>query len=126
MKKLLFIIIYLLISTVCLADSGRILDDDDDPYYIQTIYDGNDLRGIQYAQSNDVMYLTHPNYPPQKLTRYDHANWTIEEVEWEDGPFIEANTDRGFTITPSRSGNDDGYDEYKYNDDSQTSTYDSR
>ena len=126
MKKLLFIIIYLLISTVCLADSGRILDDDDDPYYIQTIYDGNDLMGIQYAQSNDVMYLTHPNYPPQKLTRYDHANWTIEEVEWEDGPFIEANTDRGFTITPSRSGNDDGYDEYKYNDDSQTSTYGSR
>lgn len=110
-------------SSFCLADSGRILDGSNDPYYIVSPYDGNDLREVQYAQLNDVMYLTHPNYPPQKLIRYDHANWTIADAVWEDGPFLFPNVDKSSTITPSRTGAGDSYDEYTYNDDSNKDTY---
>ena len=85
-------IIILSFLTIALADSGRILDGSNNPYYVTTIFDGNDLRDIQYAQSNDVMYLTHPNYPPQKLIRYDHASWTIADVTWVGGPFLAGNT----------------------------------
>ena len=104
-RRWIFIIISVSAS-VCFADSGRILDANDDPYFIDTVYDGNDLRGIQYAQQNDVMYLVHPNYPPQKLTRYDHADWTIAEVNWVDGPFLAENTEQDSTITPSATTGD--------------------
>ena len=99
--KPVIMILLLLCSYLVYADSGRILDGDDDPYYITTVYDGNDLGDIQYAQQNDVMYLTHPNYPPQKLTRLDHASWTIEDVNWTNGPFLEENTDTDSTIEPN-------------------------
>ena len=83
--------------------SGQILDANDPnlAYYIATTYtDGNDLRGIHYVQKNDVMYLTHSDYPPQKLVRRDHADWTIADVAWEWGPFLDEN-DTTTTITPS-------------------------
>jgi hypothetical protein len=99
------------------AQSGRILNDDDTPYYIVSPFDGNDLRDIQYAQLNDVLYLAHPDYPVHKLTRYDHNDWSIEEVTFEGGPFLAENTDTGITITPSGAGDAEGYDYYKTGDD---------
>lgn len=35
---------------------------------------------LQYAQTADVMYVCHPNYPPQKISRTGHHVWTITEV----------------------------------------------
>lgn len=90
--------------SLCSADSGRILDVNDDPYFISSPYDGNNLRGIQYAQLNDVMYLTHPNYPPQKLIRFDHADWTIADANFEDGPFLTGNTNDNKTSTVTADG----------------------
>jgi hypothetical protein len=100
MKRYILIAI-LLIPAVCFGASGRITDGAGDDYYIDSPYDGNDLRDIQYAQLNDVMYLTHADYAPQKLTRLDHANWTIADVNWLEGPFLDENTDEDITITPS-------------------------
>ncbi len=117
MKKI--ITLSLLFSSVCFGDSGRILDPNNNGYYITTVYDGNDLREIQYAQLNDVMYLTHPNYPVQKLTRYDHDQWSIEEVLFQGGPFLEENTDTSITITPSGTGSFTATDYYEDGDDSQ-------
>lgn len=99
MKKYLFLII-LLSSSLAFSAPGQILDANDDTYEISTIYGPNDLRDIHYVQSNDVMYLTHPDHPTQKLSRFDHANWTIADVDWEWGPFLDENTETT-TITPS-------------------------
>jgi len=84
------------------AASGQILDANDPnyAYYITSPYDGNDLRGIQYVQIHDVMYLVHPDYPVQKLCRYNHADWTIADVNWQWGPFLTDNITTT-TITPS-------------------------
>ena len=37
------------------------------------------------------MYLTHPNYPPQKLTRLADDNWTFAEVSFKWPPLLDEN-----------------------------------
>ena len=73
-------------------DGGIIVDEGGNPYEIVTEYETADIVEIQYAQDADVMYLAHPDYPPMKLSRYGHADWTIEEVEFVDGPYLDDNT----------------------------------
>jgi hypothetical protein len=99
MKKYALILL-LFLTAVCYGSSGQILDSNNNPYYISSIYDSNDLRGLQYVQKNDIMYIAHPDYPVQKLSRFDHANWTIADVNWLWGPFLTQNTTTT-KVTPS-------------------------
>lgn len=39
------------------------------------------LRDIQYTQNTDTMYVVHQKYPPRKLTRSSHVNWTFKTYE---------------------------------------------
>ena len=80
--------------------AGQILDDSGATYEITTVYDEDQISEIQYVQLNDVMYIVHPDDPPQKLIRIDHDEWTIADVGWEWGPFLDQNTTTT-TITPS-------------------------
>lgn len=80
--------------------AGQIVDGAGDPYEIATVYDDDQVSELQYVQSNDVMYIVHPDDPPQKLIRIDHDDWTIADVDWEWGPFLDQNTTTT-TITPS-------------------------
>lgn len=54
-------------------------------YSITTPWDGADLRQIRFAQSADVMFFAHPDYPVQKLTRTAGPLWTLEPVVFEPG-----------------------------------------
>ena len=83
-----------------LGVAGQILDTDDAIYATSTVYDEDQISEIQYVQSNDVMYIVHPDDPPQKLTRLDHDSWTIADVDWTWGPFLDQNITTT-TITPS-------------------------
>jgi len=38
------------------------------------------------------MYITHPDYAPRKLTRTDHASWSLDTVTFTWGPFLDENT----------------------------------
>lgn len=49
-------------------------------YEITTPYAATDVFDLRYEQSADVMYLAHPTYPPQKLSRAAHNSWTIANV----------------------------------------------
>lgn len=69
-------------------------------YEIDSPYDEEDLFEIQYAQSADVMYLVHKDYAPRKLSRTGHTSWSLDEVEFIDGPYIE-NIDEDHTMTPA-------------------------
>lgn len=100
MRKLTLLFILLLTRIAFSETSGQILDANDDPFYIATPFDGNDLRGIQYVQINDVMFLAHPNHPVQKLIRFDHDDWTIADANFTWGPFLDDNTTTT-TVTPS-------------------------
>lgn len=60
-------------------------------YELTTVYDEEDLFGIQFKQINDVMYLVHPNYPPYKLSRLSDTNWVFEKVEFDLAPLLDEN-----------------------------------
>jgi hypothetical protein len=69
-------------------------------YQIATTYLTADLFQIKYAQSADVMYLCHPDYSVKKLSRTGHTSWTITEVDFTNGPYLDDNTS---TVTFSTS-----------------------
>lgn len=87
---------------------------------VQNPYLTADLFQIKHAQSADVMYITHKSYPVYKLLRGGHTTWSVEEVRFEDGPYLpqndttttllpSANTGLGITLTfSSTAGVNDG------------------
>lgn len=62
-------------------------------YTLASPYATADLFKIQYVQSADVIYLTHEDYPPKKLTRISDNSWTIADFDLVGGPFLLENTD---------------------------------
>jgi len=75
------------------TDSGGI-------YELTTTYAEADLYELQYKQINDVIYITHPDYPVRKLSRVADNSWTIEDVAFLTPALLDENlTDT--TITPS-------------------------
>ena len=69
-------------------------------YEISTPYLTAELFDIKFAQSADVMYLTHPNHQTRKLSRTGHTSWTLAAVEFTNGPYLDANI-TATTITAS-------------------------
>ena len=61
-------------------------------YEISTPYLTAELFDIKYAQSADVMYITHPNHEVEKLSRTGHTSWTLSDVDFTKGPMQDANT----------------------------------
>ena len=83
-------------------DKGQILSGGS-AYEISTPYLTAELFDIKFAQSADVMYITHPNHEVMKLSRTGHTSWTLTEVEFTDGPYLATNT-TSTTLTPASAG----------------------
>jgi hypothetical protein len=79
-------------------DKGQILSGGV-AYEISSPYLEAELFEIKFAQSADVMYITHPNHETMKLSRTGHTSWTLTEVEFTDGPYLSPNT-TSTTMTP--------------------------
>ena len=71
-------------------------------YEISTPYLTAELFDIKYAQSADVMYITHPNHEVEKLSRTGHTSWTLSDVDFTKGPMQDANT-TDTTLNPGQS-----------------------
>ena len=69
-------------------DGGIVLDDDSNVVTTETPYLASDLFQIQYAQSNDIMWLTHQDYTPRILKRTTASRFELEELEFRFGPFL--------------------------------------
>jgi len=61
-------------------------------YTVTTPYATADVGAIQWVQSADTLYLAHPSYAPQKVTRTGHAAWTIATIAFDWPPFRAENT----------------------------------
>jgi hypothetical protein len=81
-------------------DGGQVVDGGDVPIEVVTPYATADLSGLKFAQSADVMYIVHPDYPPRQITRTGHDAWTITEVAFRRGPMLDPLFD-GTTLTAS-------------------------
>lgn len=70
------------------------------PYEIVSPYTAAQLFDVQFAQINDVVFLTHPDHPPYRLSRVADTNWTMVE-EVPDYPALLDQNITATTITPS-------------------------
>ena len=59
---------------------------------LTTTYLEADLFQLQFSQSADVLYVTHPDYPPRKIERASDTSWSITNITFSDGPYFNTNT----------------------------------
>jgi hypothetical protein len=67
---------------------------------IDTPWAEAEVFDVEGPQSADVLYLFHDATPTYKLQRFGHTTWSLVEVPWEDGPYLDLNT-TATTLTPS-------------------------
>ncbi len=61
------------------------------PYSASDLFDDDGLPLIQIAQSNDFIFLAHPDFAPRQITRSGHADWAISPFPNDEGPFLDEN-----------------------------------
>jgi hypothetical protein len=76
-------------------------NDSSTAYEITTPYLTADLPELKLEQSADVMYITHPDYEPRRLSRFGDAAWLLQVTDIQTGPFRAENDDTAKTITAS-------------------------
>lgn len=72
---------------------------------LTTPYAAADLFDVKFVKLNNVCFFTHPDYPPQQLTRTYAANFTAfsfnwAEIDWSYPCFRDVNTS-AVTATPA-------------------------
>ena len=72
-------------------------------FEITTTYTESQVFDLKFAQSADTMFIVHPSHEPAKLTRTGHTSWTLADVDFEKGPYLDTNT-TATTLNPGSSG----------------------
>ena len=79
---------------------------------VTTTYSATDIFEINHVQSADVLYLAHKDHEPAKLTRTTATSFSLSDIDFVDGPYLDentttttitasANTGTGITLTAS-------------------------
>jgi len=58
---------------------------------VTTTYTVTDIFEINHAQSADVLYLAHKDHEPAKLTRATSTSFTLTDIDFTDGPYLDEN-----------------------------------
>ena len=67
---------------------------------LTTTYTTANLFDLQFSQSADVLYVTHPSYAPRKIARSSDTSWSITDITFIDGPYFNTNaTDTTLTLS---------------------------
>ena len=62
-------------------------------------YDNNQSPALDFWQSLDTLFITHPNYTSKTLKRDENdTSWTIATLNFKDGPYLPIDTS-GITMT---------------------------
>ena len=61
----------------------------------------SEIDDLDFVQSADTLYITHPDHHPTKITRTSHTAWTLAEIVLEKGPFRAINDTATLTLAPS-------------------------
>lgn len=70
------------------------------PYEVTTEYTEDDLALLRFESSADVIYITHPDFTPQTLSRFDNDDWRLADYSSDSGPFMPENIE-ATTLTAS-------------------------
>lgn len=71
------------------------------PVEVVTPYTAAQIEDVRWAQSADVLYLVHPEHEPRKLERTTPTTFTLSLVDFQDGPYLDQNTDDTKELTAS-------------------------
>jgi hypothetical protein len=69
----------------------------------------DDIHQLQFCQVNDLIYVVHPDSPPQLITRHMPNSWTISEIPYDYPMLADENITNttlslsGTTLTASRA-----------------------
>jgi hypothetical protein len=58
---------------------------------VTTTYTEAEVFQLNHAQSADVLYLANKNHPPAKLTRTTATSFTLSDIDFIDGPYLDEN-----------------------------------
>ncbi len=88
-----------------LARDGIVQDHEGNDVVVTTIYQGDQLEQLQFVQSADVLFLAHPDHPPQQFVRDldedGNVVWTFEVYVYDDGPYLDENQNDDFMLNPT-------------------------
>ena len=73
-------------------------------YEIASPYTEAQVMDVKFAQSADVMYLTHNSHAPRKLTRAGNTNWTLAAADLSYGPMQDENISTTTLTASARTG----------------------
>lgn len=75
------------------------------PYAAADLTDSTGRLRLKFFQSQDVIYIAHPNYSLQILSRLSNTSWTIAPAAIKNGPFQTTNSNQSQTVytTPTTS-----------------------
>ena len=80
------------------------------PYEVTTIYGtsttipytSDQVNELQFSQSADVLFITHPSHPQATLSRYSDSDWRYEIPEFDYGPYLDQEIgDQNISLTVS-------------------------
>ncbi|WP_327195964.1 hypothetical protein [Novosphingobium capsulatum] len=84
------------------SNSGApLVDGGGSPVVVNVPYTAADAQALYWQQSADVLYLTHPSYPPAKISRVGAAAFTYAVLALSGGPFDDQNSDSSLTVYAS-------------------------
>lgn len=70
------------------------------PVEITTPYLESQLFDLQFAQSADILYVSHPSHPPAKISRLSATSFQYDVIKFRPAPLFEKLTDLNTTLTP--------------------------
>lgn len=72
------------------------------PYAIADLTNSTDgTFMLDMEQTGDVIFIAHPQYPPQKLIRRGVNDWVVQPVSLKNGPFEDVDPDQTITVYAS-------------------------
>ena len=73
-------------------------------FQVTTPYTTAQVSDIKFTQSADVMYITHVDHAPRKLTRTAHTTWTLSIPTFVNGPYLDENSTTTTLTANARTG----------------------
>ena len=70
---------------------GAPLESGGSPVEVATTYSVTDIFEINFVQSADVVFLAHKDHKPAKLTRTTATSFTLTDIDFVDGPYLDEN-----------------------------------
>ncbi len=85
-------------------NEGRLENPVGTPVEVVTPYPEAEVFNVRGCQSADTLYLTHGKYAQRKLIRNSSVSWSLTQIDFLDGPYLNTNTTSTYLTLSGASG----------------------